>query len=310
MPLIVAMPIGPLILFYVRSLFRPLTNLEKKDWIHFCPVLLDLIPRIAGALYLTGLSLDWISNNEIASWVSFINGCDMFLDIPRWFSVSIYTMVAWREIKTMSLQKTELKTIRWASQVVLVFGIFQVIWLIHLVPYLIPTLSDELLRVVSWYPIYIPLAIMVYWLGINGYLIRFDARSEAAKSVSLPRSVIESTKEALLKSMEIDQLFKDPQLNLNRIVEHTGIHQKTISHVLNQQMGKSFNEFVNQYRIEAVKQKLLEGNRNFTITGIGLECGFNSQATFQRAFKYATGLTPTEYLSKAYKKSFEIDTQI
>jgi AraC-like DNA-binding protein len=63
-------------------------------------------------------------------------------------------------------------------------------------------------------------------------------------------------------------------------------------------LNKSFNEFINEYRIEEVKKRLLEkGNEHLTIAGLALECGFNSQATFQRSFKNATGVSPKEYLS-------------
>lgn len=309
-PLVIVMPIGPLILFYVRSIIRPQSNFEGRDWFHFYPILLDFMPRIAAALYVTGLEANCITEEEGMAWLSFINGCDMFIDIPRWLSVSIYTFVAWKNLKASSSIKTEDKVIAWARQFVYAFAIFQFIWLLHLVPYITPSLSDDLLRAVSWYPIYIPLAMMVYWLGINGYLIRANSRGALSQSVSIPASMIDKTKEALLRSMTIDHLHLDPTLSLNSLVERTGISQKTISHVLNQQMGKSFNEFVNEYRIEAVKRKLLEGHRHLTITGIALECGFNSQATFQRAFKNATGQTPTEYLSQVDKKTVETHAQI
>lgn len=65
--------------------------------------------------------------------------------------------------------------------------------------------------------------------------------------------------------------------------EQTGIAQKVISAVLNQQLNKSFSEFVNEYRITEVKKRLLEPQRdNLTIVGLAYECGFNSQSTFQR----------------------------
>jgi hypothetical protein len=45
---------------------------------------------------------------------------------------------------------------------------------------------------------------------------------------------------------------------LNLLSEHTSIPQKTISFVLNQSLDKSFSEFVNEYRIEAFKEKILQ----------------------------------------------------
>jgi AraC-like DNA-binding protein len=98
-------------------------------------------------------------------------------------------------------------------------------------------------------------------------------------------------------------MFLDPELTLSHVVKATGIRQKTISAVLNQHAGKSFNEFVNQYRIEELKKRLLKSQSHLTITGIAFECGFNSQATFQRTFKQFTGVSPTEFLAQQQKKS-------
>ena len=99
-----------------------------------------------------------------------------------------------------------------------------------------------------------------------------------------------------------DRLFLNPNLKLQDIVNHTNVSQKIISAVLNQHIGKTFNEFVNSYRIEEFKSRLLgENDQNLTITGIAFECGFNSQATFQRTFKAFTQLSPKEFQQKHSK---------
>lgn len=96
--------------------------------------------------------------------------------------------------------------------------------------------------------------------------------------------------------MEQDELFLKPALNLNLLTHHTGISQKMISAVLNQHLHKSFNEFVNEYRVEAFKERIQRQEmKHLTIAGIALECGFNSQATFQRTFKQVTGCSPSEF---------------
>lgn len=64
-------------------------------------------------------------------------------------------------------------------------------------------------------------------------------------------------------------------------------------------MGKSFNEFVNEYRVNAFKQEAMQPKMShLTIAGIAFECGFNSQATFQRTFKQITGMSPSEFKSR------------
>jgi AraC-like DNA-binding protein len=156
---------------------------------------------------------------------------------------------------------------------------------------------------VSYYPIYIPLAVLIYWLGLKGY---FHAKSDPGQVTSRPKvnshkvaaGAVESTVTALKKAMEEDKLFLDPELNLDKVINYLGIDQKTISYVLNQHLQQSFNTFVNGYRINEVKRRLREQpDERLTLTGIAFECGFNSQATFQRTFKQFTQMTPGAYLS-------------
>ena len=111
-------------------------------------------------------------------------------------------------------------------------------------------------------------------------------------------NIVKEIQHILLKTF-IEKLYLDPGLNLMVLARHSGIPSKTISAVLNQHLHKSFNEFINEYRIEAVKERLsASSDQNLTIAGLAFECGFNSQPTFQRAFKSIQGESPSEYLSR------------
>ena len=93
--------------------------------------------------------------------------------------------------------------------------------------------------------------------------------------------------------MEEDRIFLNPELNLDALSKHLGLPSKTVSTVLNQQLHKSFTEYVNGYRVQEVKRRLEESHAsNLTILGIALESGFNSKASFQRIFKEMTGTSP------------------
>jgi AraC-like DNA-binding protein len=116
----------------------------------------------------------------------------------------------------------------------------------------------------------------------------------------LAENVIEKALDLLNRAMEKDAMYLNPNCNLALLSQHTGLPAKTISAVLNQHLKKSFNEYVNGYRVEAFQKKILEpGQEHFTITGIAFDCGFNSQATFQRTFKDVTGMSPTEWRKSA-----------
>jgi AraC-like DNA-binding protein len=189
-------------------------------------------------------------------------------------------------------------------QFIRLFLVFQVIWFVYLVPYVIPSLTDKVLNTVDWYPVYIPMVVLIYCLGIKGYLMA-PAEAPVARKVVTPPSVklIAEAEPLLKKAMEQDRLYLDPELNLALLSRHTGLPQKTISLILNQHLQKSFNEFVNGYRVEAFKQnvRLLQQD-NMTILAMAFDAGFNSQATFQRAFRSNTGMSPREYMTLHLEK--------
>jgi AraC-like DNA-binding protein len=151
---------------------------------------------------------------------------------------------------------------------------------------------------IKYYPIEIWLVFFIYWVAFTGYhrtqLIYVRANGSAS---ALPDPEEAGRQLAMLKqAMERDKLYLEPNLNVARVAGHTTLPAKTLSAILNQYEQQSFNDFVNAYRVREVQARLLQPeNRHLTISGVALEAGFNSQATFQRAFKNFTGMTPREW---------------
>ena len=108
-----------------------------------------------------------------------------------------------------------------------------------------------------------------------------------------------SWKEKLLQRIGQEKLYQDPDLTLTEVARKSGSNPSFISRVVNRGSGLNFNDFINRFRITAVKEMLQKGeHRKQTLLAIAYECGFNSKATFNRAFKKETGLSPREYLSR------------
>lgn len=107
--------------------------------------------------------------------------------------------------------------------------------------------------------------------------------------------------ERLVKMIEQEKLYLDPELALTDLSEKSGEPSYVVSQALNVSLGKNFYELVNGYRVEAAKRLLSNpDNQNLTILSIGFEAGFNSKTTFNSVFKKCTGQTPSEYL-KSYR---------
>ncbi len=295
-PLVLIMPLGPLIFFYAKSVTNNRWRLSRKEHWHFLPILIDLIPYLVAITYLVG-GFERQAPGYSHSVGFIIDNYNTYADVPRWFSVSLYLYIAYDILKDQEI-KTGFQ--KWLRLFLLAFGVFQCLWLIFMIPYLLPQYNIVLLNTVGWYPVFIPLVVLIYWLGIKGYLISKTEKAGISKSlrhgVQLTATTTQEVAHALTKAMEEDQLFLNPNLNLTHVSKHIGTGAKIISAVLNDHLNLNFNQWVNGYRVAAFKLKVRdEAFDNLTLTGIAFECGFNSQASFQRVFKKLTGTVPSSY---------------
>lgn len=298
-PMIIIMPVGPLIFFYVRSCLDPAFRIGRRERRHFYPVVIDIFPQVLAIGYIIGLLTGVLRKQYHLG--TFIDEYDTYSDIPRWISLVTYLWFSARYIS-----KYGKDGIAWPRKFIRIFTLFSVVWLIFLLPYEIPRYSGWLLDTLDWYPIYLPVVFMIYWLGVKGYFISHQVRSgdipavipERAARPSLLPDTVAQVIHTLKRSMEKDNLWLNPDLNLAMLAQYSSTSPKILSTVLNQYMNKTFNEFVNEYRVQEVKKRLLlPESRSLTIAGLAYECGFNSLPTFQRAFKSVIGHSPKEFLS-------------
>lgn len=294
-PLVVFMPVGPLIYFYAKSVTNAGWQLQSKDYRHFYPVIIDLIPYLTALIYAAGYFTKLLNNP--GPWASFIDNYNIYSDIPRWISITAYLFGSYRLIKKQGIEKPYYN---WLRLFILGFCMFQFIWGCFMIPYIIPQYSNYLLDHVGWYPVMVPLVILIYWAGMKGYLLTKPGISLAIKESRTADKIAPDVADQLLirltKAMAEECLYLKTDLDLEMLSRQLNIPPKTISTVLNSYLNQSFSQWLNSYRVNAFKQKITQDNNaHLTLVGIAFECGFNSQASFQRVFKQATGMVPSQY---------------
>ena len=99
----------------------------------------------------------------------------------------------------------------------------------------------------------------------------------------------------IVKSIEDNQLFTNPNFSLKLLSEVCGISKHHISQVINEEMGVSFFELTNKYRINEAKRRLSTSNEYIKMEQLAYELGYKSKSTFFSAFKRDTNLTPQKY---------------
>lgn len=90
-------------------------------------------------------------------------------------------------------------------------------------------------------------------------------------------------------------IYTDSTLNREKVAEKLGISAGYVSQIVNTITGDNFANYINQYRVEAVKKMMSDSEfENYTLLTMGLEAGFTSKTTFYNSFKKVTGQTPNE----------------
>jgi TolB-like protein/AraC-like DNA-binding protein/Tfp pilus assembly protein PilF len=119
------------------------------------------------------------------------------------------------------------------------------------------------------------------------------------KKVLLNEKEEAAYKTQLLTHIKEREPYLDVNLSLRLLADQIEIHPNQLSWLLNETMGKNFNEFINHYRIERFKRIAKNPkNSNLTIEGLSYESGFNSKTVFNTYFKKETGLTPKQFLKQ------------
>ena len=91
--------------------------------------------------------------------------------------------------------------------------------------------------------------------------------------------------------------YIDGKLSLKQVAQKMEISTNYLSQVINENLKKNFFDFVNEYRVNLVKQKMKDPtNSQYTLLALAYDCGFNSKSSFNVIFKKNTGLTPSQYL--------------
>lgn len=125
-----------------------------------------------------------------------------------------------------------------------------------------------------------------------------DPDPESTPEADEPQDLFfdEALKDRLESLMAEEQPYLNPKLTLSELADlaHTNPHE--LSRAINQGFGMNFNDFVNSYRVEAFKQRVVEPRyQNHTFLAVAMMVGFNSKTAFNRSFKKLTGETPREY---------------
>jgi AraC-like DNA-binding protein len=154
------------------------------------------------------------------------------------------------------------------------------------------------------------LSLLVYSVGFKGFrqpeifangrpsVVDLEQKRKYERSGLTPERAAEF-EGRLIAFMGQEKPYRDADITLLELAKAVSIPQNLLSQVINEQLGKSFFDFVNEHRVEEAKRILADANlRHLTILAVAYEAGFNSKSAFYRAFKKSTHMTPSQFLAE------------
>ena len=326
--------IGPAIFFYIQSLLNPSFKFGKKDWLHLLPGMLYLFYSIIIVVTDKLILKEYYfladgSDRDFDAWYQYSG----FISMVWYFILSLRYYQLYKKLMKQVISYADVVLFKWVRNFLLAFLLMQ---LLQLAFYLFSSIFPFLTSYVGnwWY--FFSFAIIFYYIAITGYSNSIETKVPfklnllankpqlllqssfqfnfpgntypAPEIIEIEQVEMEKKEDKLLmvewKSkitalLQGEKVYHDPELSLTQLAKMLKTNPSVISKVINQGFQLNFNDYINRYRVEAVKEKLQAGEQKLqTLLSIAFDCGFNSKATFNRAFKKNTGFTPKDWIDR------------
>lgn len=317
--------LGPIIYFYIQSLLNPNFKLLKTDFWHLIPGIIYLVyslimvvtdKLILHKYYFLADGMD----RDFDTWYQYTG----FVSMVFYFVISLKYYQKFQQLMQNLVSFADNLLFKWIKTFLIAFLVMQ---LLQVAFFLLSLVFNFEGYVESWW-YFLSFAIVMYYVAITGYSnasitsipFQFDSfqnkkvfliplnENETVEEIDFEEvSLSETVSEELLQLkakiiylFETEKLSQNAELTLTEIAKKLNTNISVISKAVNQGFQMNFNDFVNQYRVEEVKKAFENGlHKKTTLLGIAYDCGFNSKATFNRAFKKNTGFSPKDFLKSA-----------
>lgn len=308
--------IGPVVYFYTKSLLQSQFKVKGKQFLHLLPAALYLLYSIIVVItdklilhkpffYADGRDKDLSDWYQQLGWLSMITYAVLSIRYYNRYRKRIFDVLSYADSVKFE----------WIKRYLVAFVLMQLLMGVFL--FLYPEWGSFSNK--WWY--YFIFSILSFYVALQGYVnvyqihFQFDLSEKNSpdekrdEPISEPSTALQEEGEKSLNFnpdewkpkisavIETEKMYENPRLSLTDLAEKLNTNATTISKAINTCFEMNFNDFINQYRVEAVKEMLAKGaHENETLLGIAYDAGFNSKTTFNRAFKKSTGFSPKEYL--------------
>ena len=315
---------GPLIYLYAVAAADQGYRLTRRDVLHFVPFLAVLIMGIPVYTMSGSEKIAWFHSlraGDVPLWIQIVDPFK-YLSGVAYVVATILLLRRHREQVKNSYSSTERVNLRW---LLWLGGWATAIWIL--------AIGIEVAQSTGWVSIprgedlvSLAVAILVYGIGYMGlrqtevYHYETAEHPIPVQAVAEPSPgdvpVAQQSREAeaayersglsdvearrlkgkLLALMDAERPWKNSELTLADLADRLKTTPHKLSEVLNTEIGETFYDFVNGYRVREVQRRIAAGEaRTLKILSLALDAGFASKSTFNQVFKKHTSQTPSDF---------------
>ncbi len=304
---------GYFLILFVASITNSFHNLKKITLLTVLITVIRLILFVFIEELLIKTDISGIKNLSNPNFKLYV----ILADIDE-FIMSFYNLfliiIAYKTLKNtplvVDLKSNKTLYYKWGN-IILIFSIF--LYSLLLINTILLSFNRQNLDIIISFENVLS---SVFFIFLSLSMMYFPVFAYSGKYEDLSPNDKEKYKSSALTNSsnlfkEIDELVKneklylDSELKMDKVSKILSKPIPYISQAINENTQSSFPDYINSFRIEEAKQKLLTDNPD-TIFAITIDVGFNNKATFYNAFKKSTNTTPTEF-RKTFLKNKKVD---
>jgi AraC-like DNA-binding protein len=312
---------GPLVYLYAITAADRSRRLTWRDALHFAPFLVAVLVVLPTYLASGAEKLEFyarLQRGDIPLQVRILDPLKLVSGIT-YATATIVFLLRHRGRVKASYSSTERVNLQWLLWLGLSSGF---VWLMAVVFDLMERggvglgqSADDIIA--------LAVAIIVYGIGYMGLrqpeIFRYETAEYPVPVEMLPEPDAEARpsapryersglterqadrlRDALIAMMDKERPWLESELTLADLASRLSTTPHRLSEVLNAQVGQSFYDFVNGYRVREVQRRITAGDaKQVKMLALALDAGFASKSTFNVVFKKHTNQTPSDYQQAA-----------
>lgn len=289
-PFSYSLAFGPLIYLYTLSL---VAAPPPRRWPHFVPVLVQFL---ADALVfpLPLAAKNWWDGVANAPLIS------PLLEVATLVSVCGYGAAALRRYAEYRRWLDDNRTDgidfdpSWIRNFLAALAVVTLVWAGFFAAEWIDPRRDYF----DQFLLYVAFSALVVYLGVAGWrhaetMFPPAVTAPLAEQRAIPSRDWAAQGRIWLERIDAEQHWRDPRVTLASLARTLGTNTAYLSRALGAASGENFNAVINRRRVAEVQRLLVQQGETRDLTALAFEAGFNSKASFNRAFADFAGVAPS-----------------